>query len=208
MIRGLGTHKVTIPHEPGHWMIFRSGLAEYDLQPAAEEVAFGRAARQTRFLQELGPEMLETIRESFASGADKDEVAAKVVADDDQTGATPKDQTGATPEGVTEKDTPSVRTDENGNVIMDTAGDDEEPEEDPDARRQREREARRFRYDLDIAAKALIVRWSYKHPTTKKRLSVKLEHIRRLDSKTKAWLHGRVLDAIDELAAEDYAGNS
>lgn len=211
MIHGLGTRKVEIPHEPGHWMVLRTGLSMYDLKAAADEVQFKNASRQVRFLQEVGPEMLEVIRDSFASGLSQEEVAAKVGAQDAETGASPEGATeNATPKDGQEgaEDKPRLRMDADGNVDM-TAGDGEdEPAEDPEEVRQRERAARRNRYDLDIAAKELVVRWSYKHPTTKKRLPVKLQHIRRLDPKTKAWLHERVLDAIDELGAEDYAGNS
>ena len=61
--------------------------------------------------------------------------------------------------------------------------------------------------DLDSAASALVVRWSYTHPNDGSRIPVTYDTIRSLDAKTRKWLHDITWLALRPETEEESEGN-
>lgn len=185
MIIGLHVEKVDIPHDPENWMRVRTALSPYSAMKA-------RAAKQNENLKmiaetraDIGDEGIRNIVDMLESGK-----SAKKIADEINSRALPS----AERNEVGSAEQPEVLPAEE-----DVQVDQEEEEE--------KEETLRAKYDLDVAAKELIVDWSYLDER-KRPLPVKLKYIRHLDEATRQWIHNLAWEAMKPQTEQDRSKNS
>ena len=210
MIHELETTTIPIPHEPGEWIEARTDLAPATAARAREAAEVAATMKVTAAYLKVGREGIHAIQEMHAQGMSAEQITERMNAGADPDAA-PADV--IQPAGGAEDETPGQPEKEEtpANVIQPAGGaEDETPgqpeKEETPANGVPTDEQLREAYDLDIAANLWIICWSYKFPGTEKPVPPTVDMIRKLDAKTRRWIHDRVWPLIRTAAEEDLAG--
>ena len=186
MIHELETTTIPIPHEPGEWIEARTDLAPATAARAREAAEVAATMKVTAAYLKVGREGIHAIQEMHAQGMSAEQITERMNAGADPDAAAPPV---IRPAGGTDDETP------------------EEPEEkETPANGVPTDEQLRQAYDLDVAANLWIICWSYKFPGTEKPVPPTVDMIRKLDAKTRRWIHDQVWPLIRTAAEEDLAG--
>ena len=192
MLLGLEVVTLDVPGEDGEWMRVRTRLSEYaglKAKVADQQQAMRLAAP---IMNDIGPETFQEIIQLLDQGASPEQVHASLAAPAE----TPPEPPQATAEG-----------DGEASAVETPPPTPPAPTPPPAAPAGRSRGD----FDMDVLALEAIEGWSYTYTNRRGATApahVTLENVRRLDRKTRAWIHDLAWEALEPDAEETVAKNS